>query len=56
MSDHDEPRGSGRGWRGAELIGIVLIALGVIYLLGSFGIIRVAWASSGRSSSSAWVG
>lgn len=43
MSDHDEPRGSGRGWRGAELIGIVLIALGVIYLLGSFGIIRVAW-------------
>ena len=43
MSDHDAPRGSGGGWRGAELIGIVLIALGVIYLLGSFGIIRVAW-------------
>jgi hypothetical protein len=43
MSDHDDGRGSRREWRGAELVGIVLIALGVVYLLGSLGIIRVAW-------------
>lgn len=43
MSDRDERRRSGRDWRGAEFIGIVLIAVGVVYLLGSFGVIRVAW-------------
>ena len=37
----DRPRR--REWRGAELLGIVLIALGIVYLLGSLGIIRVAW-------------
>lgn len=43
MSDDDGGRRSRREWRGAELFGIVLIALGVVYLLGSLGIIRVAW-------------
>jgi Domain of unknown function (DUF5668) len=32
------------GWRGAELIGIVLIAIGVVYLLGELGVMRVAWS------------
>ncbi len=43
MTDHDDRGRTGRDWRGAELIGIVLIAIGVVYLLGSFGVIRVAW-------------
>lgn len=43
MTDPDDRRRSGRDWRGAELIGIVLIAVGIVYLLGSFGVIRVAW-------------
>ena len=38
----DRPR-SRRQWRGAELLGIVLIALGIVYLLGTLGIVRVAW-------------
>jgi hypothetical protein len=38
----DRPR-SRREWRGAELLGIVLIALGIVYLLGTLGIVRVAW-------------
>jgi hypothetical protein len=43
MTDHDDRPRSRREWRAAELFGIVLIALGVVYLLGSLGIIRVAW-------------
>jgi hypothetical protein len=43
MSDRNERPRSRREWRGAELLGIVLIGLGVVYLLGSLGIIRVAW-------------
>jgi hypothetical protein len=39
-------RGPGRSrspWRGTELIGIVLIALGVVYLLGTLGLVQIAW-------------
>jgi hypothetical protein len=31
------------GFRGPELVGILLIALGVIFLLGNVGILRVTW-------------
>jgi hypothetical protein len=44
MSDHNHRRRSRRDWRGAELLGIVLIALGVVYLLGSLGVVVVAWS------------
>ena len=43
MSDR-ERRGPRREWRGAEIVGIVLIAVGVVYLLGNLGIVRVAWS------------
>lgn len=43
MSDRDDRRRRRRDWRGAELLGIILIALGVIYLFGSLGIVHVAW-------------
>ena len=43
MARDRDARRRRRGWRGAELIGIVLIALGVVYLLGELGIVRVAW-------------
>jgi hypothetical protein len=39
-------RGPGRSrspWHGAELIGIVLIAVGIVYLLGTLGFVHVAW-------------
>ena len=42
MSDPNGRR-RGRDWRGAELLGIVLIALGVVYLLGSLGVVVLAW-------------
>ncbi len=41
--DREARRRRRQGWRGAELIGIVLIALGVVYLFGELGIIHVAW-------------
>jgi LiaI-LiaF-like transmembrane region len=43
MSGRRERRRARRQWRGAELVGIVLIALGVIYLLGNLGFVNVAW-------------
>lgn len=43
MSDR-ERRGPRREWRGAEIVGIALIAVGVVYLLGNLGIVRVAWS------------
>ena len=43
MSDHGDGRRSRREWRGAEFIGLILIAIGIVYLLGSLGIVRVAW-------------
>jgi len=44
MTDRRDRRRYRRQWRGAELIGIVLIALGVVYLLGNLGIVSVAWS------------
>jgi hypothetical protein len=44
MSDRRDRRLARRQWRGAELVGIVLIALGVIYLLGNLGFVNVAWS------------
>ncbi len=41
MSDRRERRRN--EWRGAEIIGIVLIVIGAIYLFGSFGFVNVAW-------------
>jgi hypothetical protein len=43
MSTDRRPGGSGARWRGAELIGIVLIALGIVYLLGNLGIFLISW-------------
>jgi hypothetical protein len=43
MSDR-EPRGSRREWHGAEIVGIVLVAVGVVYLLGNLGIVHVSWS------------
>jgi hypothetical protein len=43
MSDPDH-RGSRRQWHGAEIVGVVLVAVGVVYLLGNLGIVRVAWS------------
>ncbi len=43
MSTSRRPGGSGARWRGAELIGIVLIALGIVYLLGNLGIFVISW-------------
>lgn len=43
MSDR-EGRGSRRQWHGAEIVGIVLVAVGVVYLLGNLGIVHVAWS------------
>ncbi len=43
MSTDRRPGGPGARWRGAELIGIVLIALGVVYLLGNLGIFLISW-------------
>ncbi len=43
MARDRDARRRRRGWRGAELIGIVLIALGIVYLLGELGIVQVAW-------------
>ncbi len=43
MARDRDARRRRRGWRGAELIGIVLIALGIVYLLGELGIVRVGW-------------
>ena len=43
MADR-EGRGPRREWRGAEVAGIVLIGIGVIYLLGNLGIVHVAWS------------
>ncbi len=40
----DRPRGNGWWFRGPELVGLVLIAIGAIYLLGNAGIIRVSWS------------
>lgn len=42
MADRDG--GSRREWHGGEIAGIVLVAIGVIYLLGNLGIVRVAWS------------
>jgi hypothetical protein len=44
MSRDRDARRRRRGWRGAELFGIVLIAIGCVYLLGEMGVIRVAWS------------
>ncbi len=44
MSSDRWPHGSGARWRGGELLGLVLIALGVVYLLGNLGIVQVAWS------------
>jgi hypothetical protein len=43
MSDRQR-RGSRREWRGAEIVGIVLVVIGVVYLLGNLGIVHVAWS------------
>ena len=40
----DRGGGSRREWHGGEIAGIVLVAIGVIYLLGNLGIVRVAWS------------
>jgi hypothetical protein len=44
MSDRWDRRRERRQWRGAEIVGIVLIALGVVYLLANMGVINVAWS------------
>ena len=41
MSDRRERRRS--EWRGAEIIGIVLIVIGAIYLFGTLGVVNIAW-------------
>jgi len=43
MTDRDERRQRRRDWRGAEFLGLVLVALGVVYLLGSLGFVHLAW-------------
>lgn len=43
MSTDRGPGRSRQPRRGAELVGIVLIALGVVYLLGTLGLVQVAW-------------
>jgi cell wall-active antibiotic response 4TMS protein YvqF len=44
MAMSDRGGGSRREWHGAEIAGIVLVAIGVVYLLGNLGIVRVAWS------------
>jgi hypothetical protein len=39
-----EGRGSRRERPGAEIVGVVLVFVGVVYLLGNLGIVRVAWS------------
>ncbi len=45
MSDHGRRSARGRDWRGAELLGVILIGIGVVYLLGNLHIVRIAWSA-----------